>query len=146
MARRYNHPPACSPSVRRRMQRQGREQTACELAVRSAVHARGLRYRLHQRPEKELRRQADLVFRRARVAVFVDGCFWHGCPLHGTIPKTNSEWWWKKIRRTQQRDRETDERLGQAGWLVIRIWEHEEPGDAATRIENAVRSRTCSSS
>jgi DNA mismatch endonuclease, patch repair protein len=125
------------------MQQQGREQTACELAVRSAVHARGLRYRLHQRPEKELRRQADLVFRRARVAVFVDGCFWHGCPAHGAIPRTNSKWWENKIRRTQQRDRETDDILGQVGWLVIRIWEHEEPVDAAMRIENAVRSRIC---
>jgi DNA mismatch endonuclease (patch repair protein) len=84
------------------------------------------------------RRRADIVFRRARVAVFVNGCFWHGCPEHATWPKHNAEFWREKIRANQQRDRDTDERLGVAGWTVIRIWEHENPSDAADRVQRAL--------
>lgn len=139
MSGKYNHPPASSPSVRRRMQRQRRDGTACELAVRSAVHALGLRYRLHQRPLPHFRRRADLVFRRAKVAVFVDGCFWHGCPKHGSKPKTHSKWWREKIRKNRERDAETNVKLKKAGWVVIRIWEHESSRKAAGKIERAVR-------
>lgn len=134
MPRKYNHPPASSPSVRRRMQAQGRRETACELAVRSSVHSRGLRYRLHRRPLADFRRRADLVFGRGRVAVFVDGCFWHNCPLHGTIPKVNSEWWEEKLAPTRLRDQETDHRLCEADWLVIRVWEHECPENADMKV------------
>lgn len=111
------------------------------MAVRSAVHARGLRYRLHARPLKSFRRRADLVFRRARVAVFVDGCFWHGCLLHGSTPKTHRDWWRAKLQRTRQRDRETNRVLEDAGWRVIRVWEHEDAEVAADRVEKAVRQR-----
>jgi DNA mismatch endonuclease (patch repair protein) len=88
-----------------------------------------------------LRREADIVFRRARVAVFVDGCFWHGCPEHATEPKRNASFWADKIDSNRLRDRETDLLLDRAGWLPIRVWEHEAPGEAADRIEIAVRDR-----
>jgi DNA mismatch endonuclease (patch repair protein) len=90
-----------------------------------------------------LRRTADVVFGSAKVAVFVDGCFWHGCPDcygHRTF-KTNEQYWSKKVERNQRRDRDTDERLGAAGWTVVRVWEHEDPASAAARIAAAVRSR-----
>jgi DNA mismatch endonuclease (patch repair protein) len=86
-----------------------------------------------------VRRRADIVFVRAQVAVFVDGCFWHHCPDHGTTPRHNGEWWAAKLDRTVARDRETDARLETAGWTVLRIWEHECPSEAADRVERAVR-------
>lgn len=88
-----------------------------------------------------LRRRADVVFGPARVAVFVDGCFWHGCPVHATWPKANSDYWREKIETNRLRDRDTDQRLAAAGWLVVRVWEHERPEEAAQRIEAVVRSR-----
>jgi DNA mismatch endonuclease (patch repair protein) len=124
------------------MQQQPRWDTSCEIAVRTALHRMGLRYRLHERPLPELRREADLVFRRARVAVFVDGCFWHGCPTHASVPKSNHEWWAAKLERNRRRDAETDDLLQTAGWQPIRVWEHEDADGAATRIADLVRSRT----
>jgi DNA mismatch endonuclease (patch repair protein) len=111
------------------------------MALRRLIHAQGLRYRIAVRPLPEIRRTADLVFRPAKVAVFVDGCFWHRCPLHATDPKTNSDYWKPKLERNVERDRETDLLLGQAGWLSVRIWEHEDPTDAAGRITTIVRMR-----
>jgi DNA mismatch endonuclease (patch repair protein) len=95
---------------------------------------------VHLRPEKEIRRQADIVFTRAKVAVFMDGCFWHRCPQHGTDPKANSAWWKAKLDRNSERDRETDQVLVAAGWTVIRVWEHEDPVEAAVRVKAAVQS------
>lgn len=95
-----------------------------ELAVRSALHRLGLRYRVHQRLIPGSSRTADLVFHRYRLAVFLDGCFWHGCPVHGTFPKTNADWWQKKIEMNKERDRSTNAILRAAGWNVLRIWEH----------------------
>lgn len=115
--------------------------TKPELALRRAIHARGLRYRVSIRPVPEVRRTADVVFTRARVAVFLDGCFWHGCPEHHTKSKTNSQYWADKVTANRRRDVQTDALLRQAGWLVIRIWEHEDPHEAAVRIEDEVRSR-----
>ena len=86
-----------------------------------------------------MRRRADLVFTRAKVAVYVDGCFWHGCPLHGTWPKANAEWWRAKLERNIKRDRDTDRQLEAAGWRVARVWEHEDMVAAAVRIAEAVR-------
>jgi DNA mismatch endonuclease (patch repair protein) len=123
------------------MQRQRRRDTEAELALRSLLHRRGLRYRVHF-PLPRLRRRADIAFPRAKVAIFVDGCFWHGCPQHGTWPKANAEWWRDKIQRNVERDRDTDERLRMLGWTVIRIWEHDPASDAAGEIERVVRSRT----
>ena len=82
-----------------------------------------------------------MVFRPARVAVFVDGCFWHRCPEHATDPKANADYWLPKLERNVQRDRETDALLADAGWLSVRVWEHEDPAQAAERIEHLVRAR-----
>jgi len=93
-------------------------------------------------PLPGLRRRADIVFRQAGVAVFVDGCFWHGCPDHGRRPTTsNPRYWSEKVERIQTRDRDTDECLAAAGWAAMRVWEHEAPGEAAARIAATVRSR-----
>jgi DNA mismatch endonuclease, patch repair protein len=115
--------------------------TRPEVAVRSAVHALGLRYRKHTRPLEALRCRADLVFRRERVAVFVDGCFWHGCPQHGKRPTTNQQYWNSKIELNVSRDARNDAALEAAGWQPLRVWEHEHPIDAAARIAAAVRER-----
>jgi DNA mismatch endonuclease (patch repair protein) len=116
--------------------------TVPELALRRAVHALGLRYRVDTAPLKSMpRRRADLVFSSARVAVFMDGCFWHGCPLHGETPLANREWWTQKIRRNRMRDLETAQELEREGWAVIRVWEHEEMQVAALRILETVRLR-----
>jgi DNA mismatch endonuclease (patch repair protein) len=115
--------------------------TKPELALRQAVHARGMRYRVGIRPIPSLRRTADLVFTKARVAVFLDGCFWHGCPQHHTVAKTNATFWADKVRRNRERDTETDERLAEHGWTVIRIWEHDDPDRAAERVEAVLQSR-----
>jgi DNA mismatch endonuclease (patch repair protein) len=112
--------------------------TAPELALRQAVHARGLRYRKHVAPIAGLRCKADLVFSRARVAVFVDGCFWHRCPDHGELPKANRDWWKAKLARTWDRDRANDLALQAAGWTSVRVWEHEDPDEGAARVARAV--------
>ena len=113
--------------------------TKPELALRRAVHASGLRYRVSIRPLPKIRRTADLVFTKVKVAVFLDGCFWHGCPEHHTKAATNVAFWKEKVERTRERDRETDRLLSEAGWTVIRIWEHEERVEAAARVVAVVR-------
>jgi len=132
---------ASSAATRKAMQANRSRDTRPELAVRSAVHARGLRYRVAVRPIRGVRRSADLVFTRARVAVFIDGCFWHGCPEHFRLPATNPDYWGPKIRANTARDAETDALLALEGWTVLRIWEHTLAVEAATRIEGAVRER-----
>jgi DNA mismatch endonuclease (patch repair protein) len=122
------------------MQGQRRRDTKTELAVRREVHRLGLRYFVHRRPLPNLQREADLVFPRARVAVFVDGCFWHGCPAHGRGEFVENEWYWpEKIASNIRRDRDTDARLKVAGWNSVRIWEHADPAGAAERINSAVQ-------
>ena len=113
--------------------------TKPELAVRSAVHRRGMRFRVAARPQPELPRTADLVLRKSRVAVFVDGCYWHGCPEHHTQPATNAEYWADKIAGNVARDAETTDYLEGAGWTVLRFWEHEDPEAAADRVQQTVR-------
>ena len=115
--------------------------TKPELRLRSCLHALGLRYRVAVRPLASIRRTADVVFTKARVAVFVDGCYWHGCPEHYRPAKRNTEFWSEKIGKNRQRDAETDLLLEQAGWVVIRIWEHEDVPTAAQRVKGAVLSR-----
>lgn len=132
---------AVNPGVRRSMQANKGRDTLPELALRRAVHARGLRYRVSTRPLPSLRRTADMVFSRAKVAVFLDGCFWHGCPEHHTVAKANSAYWADKVETNRRRDRETDDRLLANGWLVVRIWEHEDIASAADRVEQVVRDR-----
>jgi len=120
----------------------GKRDTAAEMEVRRRVHAKGLRYRVDFPVSKRPRRTADLAFTGARVAVFIDGCFWHGCPKHGTLAKSNATFWREKIETNQKRDADTNERLEAAGWRVIRLWEHEDPERAADRIAQAVRERS----
>ncbi len=115
--------------------------TKPERLIRRLVHANGLRYRVAARPLPELRRTADLVFRPAKVAVFIDGCYWHGCPEHYVSPKTNPGYWSEKVARNVARDRDTDERLSAAGWLVLRFWEHQSSDACALSIISAVRER-----
>jgi DNA mismatch endonuclease (patch repair protein) len=107
------------------MKRVRRRDTAMEIALRSSLHRMGYRFRVDQRVEASLRYRGDIVFRRQRVAVFVDGCFWHGCAIHGTIPKSNTTWWQEKITRNRSRDLQAQTLLRDAGWRVLRFWEHD---------------------
>ena len=125
---------ASSAATRSSMLGNRSKDTKPELALRRELHRRGLRYFVHRRPVTGIRRTADLVFPRRRVAVFVDGCFWHGCPEHGTSPRANSEWWKAKITANRTRDRDTDRMLAELGWTVVRIWEHEPAPAAAARV------------
>lgn len=127
--------PATDAATSARMSRQRRAGTAPEIALRKELHRRGFRFFVDRAPLAGLRRRADLVFPRRRVAVYVDGCFWHCCPEHATYPKNNAEWWAAKLAGNVSRDRDTDARLAAAGWTVVRIWEHEPAADAADRIQ-----------
>jgi DNA mismatch endonuclease (patch repair protein) len=115
--------------------------TRPELVVRSELHRRGLRFYVDRPPLPSVRRRADIVFPRRRLAIYIDGCFWHGCPQHGTWPKSNAAWWRAKIEANQARDRDTDRRLREAGWIVVRAWEHESARPVADRVEQALRTR-----
>jgi DNA mismatch endonuclease (patch repair protein) len=119
-----------------------RRDTTPELSVRRILHSRGLRYRVAAPIPGLSRRSADLLFTGPRVAVFIDGCYWHGCADHKSPSKTKPELWATKLRRNQDRDRETDEHLRRAGWHVARHWEHEDPTVIADQVEAAVRSRS----
>ena len=129
---------ATSGAVRRAMVANRSRDTKPELLVRSAIHRRGLRYRVAARPLPELPRTADLVFRPVRVAVFIDGCFWHGCPEHYTEPRANADYWSAKVLRNKRRDADTDQRLRDAGWTVLRYWEHEPSEQVAEDIIKTV--------
>jgi DNA mismatch endonuclease (patch repair protein) len=115
--------------------------TRPEKALRSVLHRQGLRFRVGVRPIPDLRRAADIVFTRSRVAVFVDGCYWHGCPDHHRPAKKGATFWQEKIASNKARDAETNEVLCRAGWVVIRVWEHEDPEQAAQAVVRAVTSR-----
>jgi DNA mismatch endonuclease (patch repair protein) len=132
---------ASSEVVRRQMQANRSRDTRPELALRSSVHELGLRYRVSARPLPSVRRTADLVFTRAHVAVFLDGCFWHGCPDHHRPSRQNQEFWREKIVRNRERDAETDNLLQAAGWTVVRVWEHEDPKLAALKIHDTVSAK-----
>lgn len=117
--------------------------TSPEAAVRSILHRRGRRFLKRHTIRLGNRRwtQPDAVFRRARVALFIDGCFWHRCPEHGTRPSANSSYWGPKLDRNVARDRDTDAQLIAMGWLVVRAWEHEDPIEIADRIDAALSAR-----
>ncbi len=135
-------PPAPSSSAARAvMVGNSRTETRPERALRSLLHSQGFRFFKHRRPESGIRCRADVVFPTERIAVFVDGCFWHSCPIHGTSPSTNSPYWTAKLERNLARDRRNDLELTAAGWLVVRIWEHESPASAAEIVRQAVLSR-----
>lgn len=122
-----------------------RRDTGLELAVRRALYSHGLRYRLHRRPVEGLRCRADIVFCGVRVAVFCDSCFWHSCPDHCKIPKRNHDWWRDELAWTAERDERNNRALENAGWIVIRVWEHNDVELAAlsiARIVKELRSRS----
>ncbi|WP_406160608.1 very short patch repair endonuclease [Streptomyces sp. NBC_01005] len=127
-----------SPGVSARMSRQASRDTKPEVAVRKLLHASGYRYRVNERVPGMSRRTIDIAFTRAKVAVLIDGCFWHGCPVHATQPKSNAEWWRAKLERNMARDRETNEHLTEEGWTVLRFWEHEAPGEVAEQVAAAI--------
>jgi len=130
-----------SDSALKRMRAVKPRDTAPEIALRSALFHRRLRYRIDVKPIKEFNRRADISFKSVKVVVFVDGCFWHGCPIHGTQAKANAEFWKNKIKQNQIRDEDTNKRLKKAGWRVIRVWEHENPEKAAAKIYNIIVKR-----
>jgi DNA mismatch endonuclease, patch repair protein len=133
-------PEPSSAAVSARMAKQPRVGTTPEMALRRELHRRGRRFRVDHRIDVDglRRRRADVVFTRRRVAIFVDGCFWHACPQHATSPKVNGDWWAAKLATNVARDRDTDDRLAAAGWTVVRVWEHEPTTDAADRVERVV--------
>ena len=136
-----SRPEPSSPEASRRMKRVRQRGTGAELALRRALHAKGLRYRLHVPLLTKPRRVVDIVFPGPRVAVFVDGCFWHGCPEHGTWPKKNADFWREKIEANRARDADTNRRLEALGWTVVRVWAHEDPEEAAERVARIVEAR-----
>jgi DNA mismatch endonuclease, patch repair protein len=138
MKSRSGVPLPSSPEAKRRMENTRQRDTAAERVIRSILFAYGLRYRVDATPIPGLRRRADILFRSSRIAVYVDGCFWHGCPVHATWPKQNADFWKAKIEANRARDADTNQRLKRAGWKVIRIWEHEDPNKAASRIRSAL--------
>jgi DNA mismatch endonuclease (patch repair protein) len=135
----YPHP--TSPEVSQRMRRNPRRNTKPEIMLRSALHRRGLRFRkdLPIRADGKVVRP-DIAFPRAQVAVFVDGCFWHACPIHGNQPRANTDYWQPKLARNVARDRAVDQALTRAGWQVLRAWEHEDPTQVAERVAVALAS------
>lgn len=135
------HPGSSGKGVSRRMQQLGRRDTAPELSLRSALHASGLRYRVAYPVPGIPRRSIDIAFTKRRVAVFVDGCFWHGCPEHGTRPRANKGWWQEKLKANTARDADTTSHLEHLGWHVVRVWEHEPPETAARAVLAALRNR-----
>ena len=142
MTERWRTAFASSEQVRERMSGLARRDTGPEIALRRALHQRGLRYYVHRRPLPELRREADVVFPKAKLAVFVDGCFWHGCPAHGRRDHRTNGWYWpEKIERNKARDQDTDAKLRAAGWIPLRVWEHEKPESAAARVLSLWRER-----
>lgn len=139
--RRHDHvsssrytPPATDAATRSRMQATRSTNSRAEMALRSALHRRGLRFRLHRALLENKRYRADIVFPRHRVAIFVDGCFWHSCPLHGTRAKAHREWWDWKLERNRNRDEFTNKALVERGWTVVRVWEHDDPVRASEQI------------
>lgn len=135
-------PSASSPGRRRNMQANRRRDTKPELALRSALHRAGMRYRCDLRldlPEGRVR--PDIVFTRRKVAVFVDGCFWHVCPLHGSRPAVNQTYWSPKLARNVERDARNTKLLEESGWIVVRIWEHTSVDEAFERVREAVTPR-----
>lgn len=127
-----------SPSVQRRMSAQRREDTVPELRIRKALFREGYRYRCGLPVPGRRRRTIDIAFTRLRVAVFVDGCFWHGCPEHFVPPKANAEWWLAKIEVNRARDADTTAVLADIGWRVVRLWEHTPTGDAVGVVRSEI--------
>ncbi|MDO8119721.1 very short patch repair endonuclease [Isoptericola sp. b490] len=134
-------PVPSSEAASARMRRHPRRDTGPELAVRRLLHARGLRYRVCYPVPEMPRRTIDIAFTRAKVAVFIDGCFWHGCPAHKELPKANHDWWAAKIEQNRSRDAGTTAHLMARDWIVVRLWEHDDPVKAISTIVTALAAR-----
>lgn len=139
-------PVPSSAGVSARMSRQRRRDTAPEVSLRRLLHAQGFRYRVAWPVPGMPRRTADIAFTKAKVAVFIDGCFWHACPEHGTMPASNGDWWQNKLATNQARDLATNAHLQALGWTVVRAWEHEDVAAVAMRVAAAVRAATSATS
>ncbi|MDQ1106068.1 very short patch repair endonuclease [Nocardioides zeae] len=122
-------------ALSRKMSTLARRDTKPEMALRRELHRRGMRFRVQMKVPGNNRRTIDIAFTKAKLAVYVDGCFWHGCPEHHHAPKSNAEWWRWKVERNRERDRDTDRELGEAGWRVLRIWEHEPVAAAGDLVQ-----------
>lgn len=133
------HPGSSGEAVSRKMSALRRRDNAGELAVRRLLHRAGYRYRVCHPVPGFPRRTIDIAFTRSRVAVFIDGCFWHGCPDHGTRPRANADWWSAKLAANHGRDEDTNAQLLAEGWRVIRAWEHEHPTEVVDRVVNLLR-------
>ena len=130
------------PKVSARYSSLSRRDTSPEMGLRRALWRMGLRYRVQYKIPGLPRRKIDIAFPGKKVAVQVDGCFWHGCPEHGTMPGRNSEWWQWKIAKNQARDRDTDEKLEALGWMVIHIWEHDDVNTSVKIVTKALQAPT----
>lgn len=133
---------ASSDAIRRTMRATRGRDSAPELRLRRECHALGLRYRVDARTLEGSRRRADMVFGRAMVAVFLDGCFWHGCPEHYVQPRRHGDFWSAKLAMNIRRDQEANRSLAEAGWVSYRVWEHQDPKQAAGQILELVRQRS----
>jgi len=138
---RVKTPKSRSVAVRNVMRANRGVNTGPEIRLRSLVHKAGLRYAIDVRPEEDINRRADLVFRSAKVAVFVHGCFWHGCPRHYVLPKSNKKYWADKVRRNRERDQETKRLLSKRGWKVLVYWEHQSVDSCGIRTLQTVKQR-----
>lgn len=134
-------PGASSESVSRRMRNTRQRDTPMEISVRTLLQEHHLRFEVDRSIAGVTRARPDVLFPAERVAVFLDGCFWHSCPEHGTTPHANRQWWIEKLAANVERDRRHDQELTAAGWLVLRFWEHEAPEFVAEEIERRVRGR-----
>jgi DNA mismatch endonuclease (patch repair protein) len=132
-------PGASSPSVRKVMQHNVGHTTGIESRLQAALTVGGLAFEVDQRVESDLRWKADVVFPQQRICVFVDGCFWHGCPAHFRPPHSNSAWWTEKIQANVDRDCRQKETLGARGWKVFRFWEHELGTDCNRCVQKILR-------
>lgn len=139
MGGRTDRPAPLNRLVSEQMSRMPRADTGPELALRRELHARGLRFRVHDR---RLPGTPDVVLTRARLAVFIDGCFWHGCPEHGTLPRNNRDWWAAKLEANAERDRRKDAELTGMGWTPVHFWEHVPVAEMADVVERLWRERT----
>lgn len=135
---------ASTPGTAKSMRSNRSRDTSLELCVRRELHRRGLRYRVDVAPLHGLRSRADIVFTRRRIAVYLDGCFWHGCPTHGVIPIAHSDYWQPKLARNKERDAQATLALQEAGWIVLRFWEHEETASVVAAISSEVGDRSVS--
>ena len=136
----FPYPTPTSPTATKKMRSNRRSDTKPEVSLRSLLHRCGLRFRkdypIHLPGGKRV--HADIAFTRTKTAVFVDGCFWHCCPEHGTIPKSNQEYWVPKLKQNVDRDRAIDRELMAAGWTVLRFWEHDSPEAARVGVLSAL--------